>query len=320
MLALLAFMPSMEARRNLRGSAPEQKWMFRGLIDFKKALKAGVADVIHQGTQMATSLGFEEKGGAPAKQVNTTAGGKYLVEELLSNKKLTKEVRLIPTQMGWVQHGRIFNIYMKDAQVGDATRVYIGQDGNVHFDIEDLDVGVECQYDLRLTSLNFGETGRVKGRLKGSGMDLIFPEKGVGKGSCDFKQGLDLEVLDATSDRDAMNVAIDDILQQNLVGVRSEIVEEMEDGLCRALLAPDIFVNDPKASDPLPAPQSMWPLVIGAWLVLFVLLVATFFLGRCSAQGDYCSQSKVLRDEEGGSSESEGDVNELVNFKHSRHH
>lgn len=320
MLALLAFTPSMEARRNLRGSAPEQKWMFRGLIDFKKALKAGVADVIHQGTEVATSLGFEEEGGAPAKQVNTTAGGKYLVEELLSNKKLTKEVRLTPTQMGWVQHGRIFNIYMKDAQVGDATRVYIGRDGNVHFDIEDLDVGVECQYDLRLTSLNFGETGRVKGRLKGSGMTLRFPEKGVGRGSCDFQKGLDLEVLDAISDRDAMNVAIDDILQQNLVGVRSEIVEEMEDGLCRALLAPDIFVNDPKAAVPLPAPRSMWPLVVGAVLVLFVLLVATFFLGRCSAQEDYCSQSKVLRDEEEGSSESEGDVNELVNFKHSRYH
>ena len=258
--------PEATVRRNLRGQTTGPKRGLRGM-DVNLMFRQGVATLLSQGAALAQSVHLvEDDGGTPAKQVNTTASGTNLVEELLSHKKLTKEVRLTPEKDGFIKDGRIFDIFLQDADVGDQTRVYVGKDGNVHFDIEDLNVGVECKYDMRVTSLKFGETGSVKARLKGPGMTLRFPAQGSGPGSCYFQPGLDLDVLEAHSDRDAINAGIGGLLRANMMGIRSEIVEEMEDGLCRALLGPDVSENSARAPLPLPAPRSMWPLVIGVLL------------------------------------------------------
>ena len=132
------------------------------------------------------------QGGAPAASVDTTASGAHLIQELLSNKKLTDEITLKPTRNGWVQSGRLYDILMKDAHVGKETHVST-QDGLVTFSVEDLSVDVECQYDLRLSSFGYKETGNVRARLFGASMLLDFPIEGSGPGGCHFGKGLDLE-------------------------------------------------------------------------------------------------------------------------------
>ncbi|CAJ1427742.1 unnamed protein product [Effrenium voratum] len=290
-------------RSSLRGTM--QKW------DWDANLKTAAADVLHEAASTAVAFGIEEEDiGAPAATINTTASGQHLVQELLSNKRLTKEVRLKPTQGGLIQQGRIYDIYMKAATVGDTTRVRVGEDGEVRFVVTDLSVEVQCRYDLRLTTMDFGETGSVTARLLGTGMTLRFPQESAGPGGCNFDKGLDLLIIDATSDRSAINAAIDKILRQNLMGIRSEIVQDMEDGLCRALLEPDsVAMVGSSAEMPMAPPESMWPLVIGGVLALMVLMGACFFLGRYSAHADCCSRHRYrkravgLHEDEDSSSE-----------------
>ena len=132
------------------------------------------------------------QGGAPAASVDTTASGAHLVQELLSNKELTEQIMLRPTQNGWVQSGRLYDIQMKAAHVGKGTHVST-QGGLVKFSVEDLSVEVHCHYDLRLSSFRYKETGNVRARLFGDSMSLNFPVEGSGPGGCHFGKGLDLE-------------------------------------------------------------------------------------------------------------------------------
>ncbi|OLP89567.1 hypothetical protein AK812_SmicGene28964 [Symbiodinium microadriaticum] len=69
-----------------------------------------------------------------------------------------------------------------------------GQGGLVSFAVEDLSVEVHCQYDLRLSSFGYKETGNVRARMFGDSMSLNFPDEGSGAGGCHFGKGLDLEV------------------------------------------------------------------------------------------------------------------------------
>ncbi|CAK9105065.1 Uncharacterized protein SCF082_LOCUS48991 [Durusdinium trenchii] len=272
-------------QRRLRGV---QRW------DLAPQLKSAAADVLHEAASAAVALGItEEDEGTPAKQINTTSSGEQLVEELLSNKKLTHEVRLTPVEDGWIREGRIYDIFLKDANVGQTTHVALGDKNDVRFVVTDLNVDVECKYDLRLTCVDFGETGRVVAKLTGSQMTLQFPQQGVGPGSCEFAQGLDLDIREVVSDRDAINVEIGNILRGNLMGIRSEIVRSMEDGLCRNLLAPSMGGTS-GLNLPMAPAQSMWPLVIGSVLALILLLCGAFFLGRCSVQ-DWSRSHKVKR-------------------------
>ncbi|OLP89572.1 hypothetical protein AK812_SmicGene28963 [Symbiodinium microadriaticum] len=212
------------------------------------------------------------QGGAPAASVDTTASGAHLVQELLSNKELTEQIMLRPTQNGWVQSGRLYDIQMKAAHVGKGTHVST-QGGLVTFSVEDLSVEVDCHYDLRLSSFKYKETGNVRARLFGDSMSLNFPVEGSGPGGCHFGKGLDLEVLNATSDHDALNVAITDILSSNMLDLRTEIVQEMESGLCRNLLEPR--AQQPKfMHKPMGKGESMWPLVLGTIFLFFAMLVA----------------------------------------------
>ncbi|CAE7274098.1 unnamed protein product [Symbiodinium sp. KB8] len=104
-------------------------------------------------------------------------------------------------------------------------------------------------------------------------MSLNFPVEGSGPGGCHFGKGLDLEVLNATSDHDALNVAITDILSSNMLDLRTEIVQEMESGLCRNLLEPR--AQQPKfMHKPMGKGESMWPLVLGTIFLFFAMLVA----------------------------------------------
>ncbi|CAE7863548.1 unnamed protein product, partial [Symbiodinium necroappetens] len=132
------------------------------------------------------------QGGAPAASVDTTASGAHLVQELLSNKELTEQIMLRPTQNGLVQSGRLYDIQMKAAHVGKGTHVST-QGGLVTFSVKDLSVEVDCHYDLRLSSFRYKETGNVRARLFGDSMVLNFPVEGSGPGGCHFGKGLDLE-------------------------------------------------------------------------------------------------------------------------------
>lgn len=97
-----------------------------------------------------------------------------------------------------------------------------------------------------------------------------------------------LEVLNATSDHDALNVAIVDILSNNMLDLRTEIVQEMESGLCRNLLEPR--AQQPNfMHKPLGEGESMWPLVIGTIFLFFAMLVAAFLAGRQSVYLGCCS-------------------------------
>ena len=90
-----------------------------------------------------------------------------------------------------------------------------------------------------------------------------------------------LEVLNATSDHDALNVAITNILTNNMLDLRTEIVQEMESGLCRNLLEPR--AQQPKfMHQPLDNGESLWPMVLGTIFCPSMLVVA-FIAGRqCS--------------------------------------
>ncbi|CAE7868806.1 unnamed protein product [Symbiodinium microadriaticum] len=119
-------------------------------------------------------------------------------------------------------------------------------------------------------------------------MSLNFPVEGSGPGGCHFGKGLDLEVLNATSDHDALNVAITDILSSNMLDLRTEIVQEMESGLCRNLLEPR--AQQPKfMHKPMGKGESMWPLVLGTIFLFFAMLVAAFLAGRQSVYLGCCS-------------------------------
>ncbi|CAE7845394.1 unnamed protein product [Symbiodinium microadriaticum] len=194
---------------------------------------------------------------------------------------------LRPTQNGLVQSGRLYDIQMKAAHVGNGTHVST-QRGLVTFFVKDLSVDVDCHYDLRLSSFKYKETGNVRARLFGDSMVLNFPDEGSGAGGCHFGKGLDLEVLNATSDHDALNVAITDILSSNMLDLRTEIVQEMESGLCRNLLEPRAqqpnFMHKPMGKG-----ESMWPLVLGTIFLFFAMLVAAFLAGRQSVYLGCCS-------------------------------
>jgi len=139
---------------------------------------------------------FEElegnEGGAQAASIDTTASGAHLVQELLSNKELTEKIVLRPKQNGLVQSGRLFAIKMMDAHVGKETHVST-EAGLLKFHVQNLSVEVECEYDLRLSSFGYKETGNVRARLFGDSMLLNFPFQGSGPGGCHFGKGLDLE-------------------------------------------------------------------------------------------------------------------------------
>ncbi|CAE7838074.1 dnc [Symbiodinium sp. CCMP2592] len=260
--------------RGLRGLSEDLGTILRA--DVAKAASAFFKTFQIEGNQ----------GGAPAASIDTTASGAHLVQELLSNKELTDEIMLKPTRNGWVQSGRLYDILMKDAHVGKETHVST-EGGQVKFSVEDLSVDVECQYDLRLSSFRYKETGKVRARLFGDSMLLNFPVEGSGPGGCHFGEGLDLEVLNATSDHDALNVAITDILSNNMLDLRTEIVQEMESGLCRNLLEPR--AQQPKfMHQALGNGESMWPLVLGAIFISFAMLVVAFIAGRQSVYLGFC--------------------------------
>ncbi|CAE7550231.1 unnamed protein product [Symbiodinium natans] len=155
---LAAWVAAGAEAKNLRGlidEGPEEGGWFPELRD----------EVAKFASKAMQALDIEgSQGGAPRADINTTASGEHLVEELLSNKKLTQEVRLKPNAVGLIEAGRIYDIYMKDAQVGAGTHVSV-EDDEVHFVVEDLSVHVECNYDLRLTEYQYGESGKVEARL-----------------------------------------------------------------------------------------------------------------------------------------------------------
>ena len=95
---------------------------------------------------------------------------------------------LRPTQNGWVQSGRLYDIQMKAAHVGKGTHVST-QGGLVTFSVEDLSVEVDCHYDLRLSSFKYKETGNVRARLFGDSMSLNFPVEGSRARRVPLRQG-----------------------------------------------------------------------------------------------------------------------------------
>ena len=151
------------------------------------------ADVAKAASAIFKTFQIEgNQGRAPAASIDTTASGAHLVQELLSDKELTEQIMLKPTRNGWVQSGRLYDIVMKDAQVGVGTHVS-SNDGLLQFLVEDISVDVKCKYDLRLSSFGYKETGSVRARLFGDSMLLSFPVEGSGPGGCHFGKGLDLE-------------------------------------------------------------------------------------------------------------------------------
>ncbi|CAE7838065.1 unnamed protein product [Symbiodinium sp. CCMP2592] len=265
-------------RKRKADKDPEKEMVDAGHLCGLRGLSEDLGTTLRVDVAKAASAFFKtfqiegNQGGAPAASIDTTASGAHLVQELLSNKKLTDV---------------IYDILMKDARVGKETHVST-EGGLVQFSVEDISVDVECQYDLRLSSFGYKETGNVKARLFGASMLLDFPIEGSGPGGCHFGKGLDLEVLNATSDHDALNVAITDILSNNMLDLHTEIVQEMESGLCRNLLEPraeqPTFMHKPLGKG-----ESMWPLVLGTIFLFFAMLVAAFLAGRQSVYFGFCS-------------------------------
>ena len=107
------------------------------------------------------------------------------------------------------------------------------------------------------------------------------PRRGLRIRRLPLRQGLDPEVLNATSDHDALNVAITDILSNNMLDLRTEIVQEMESGLCRNLLEPrgerPLLRHKPPTKG-----EPMRPLVLGTTFRFFAMLVAALLAGRQS--------------------------------------
>ena len=153
--------------RGLRGLSEDLGTMLRA--DVAKAASAFFKTFQIEGNQ----------GGAPAASVDTTASGAHLIQELLSNKKLTDEITLKPTRNGWVQSGRLYDILMKDAHVGKETHVST-QDGLVTFSVEDLSVDVE----FRLQGDRQRE-GPIVRRLHVAGL----PHRGLRTRRVPFRQG-----------------------------------------------------------------------------------------------------------------------------------
>ena len=99
------------------------------------------------------------QGGALAASIDATASG---------DKEMIEQIMLKPTQNGWVQSGRLYDIIMKDAQVGAGTHVSTDS-GLLQFFVEDISVTeisstgnwrsplsvdtisveIKCKYDLR---------------------------------------------------------------------------------------------------------------------------------------------------------------------------
>lgn len=268
--------------------------------------------IVHKATSVAIDAGIEgEQTGAPEAHVTTLrASAAHLVEELLSHKMLTKEVRIKPVQGGMIDQGRLYDLFLEKAEVGPETRIDVYSNGTVGFVVANLSVSVTTKYDLRLTSMDLGESGEVKARLFGSGMTLRFPLQGTGLGGCDFGEGLDLDVIQATSSHDAINVAIGHVLQSNLMGIRTEVVEGMEDGLCKALLDDNLEGTRQLASGvvgDLAVAEPMWPLVVLGFALMIGLLGLCFWIGWLSGKKSKVAtsrsielESKVSEDQESG--------------------
>eukprot|EP00931_Biecheleriopsis_adriatica_P070148 TRINITY_DN4393_c0_g1_i1.p1 TRINITY_DN4393_c0_g1~~TRINITY_DN4393_c0_g1_i1.p1 ORF type:complete len:440 (-),score=96.29 TRINITY_DN4393_c0_g1_i1:414-1733(-) len=299
LLALLLLVAAARLQRSWSEASsqpdvPQQKW----------DLKQSVADVLHNAADAAVAFGVQGMpGGAPEAHIDTTrASGQHLVEELLSNKRLTKDIQLKPVEGGLIEQGRLYDIYLERAEVGASTHLEVDQqNGMVKFVVADLRIDVRSKYDLRLTSMAFGEEGNVKATLFGPKMTLIFLTSGTGSGGCSFSQGLDLQVEEAVSTKSEMNVAIKQVLDNNIMNVRVEIVRGMEDGLCRALLDDDevsgvlgsAAEEEALAAIPMSKPTSMTPYLFGALTAELVLLACCFWLGRQSIlmKDDCCEKS-----------------------------
>eukprot|EP00930_Biecheleria_cincta_P044307 TRINITY_DN30426_c0_g1_i1.p1 TRINITY_DN30426_c0_g1~~TRINITY_DN30426_c0_g1_i1.p1 ORF type:complete len:464 (-),score=70.40 TRINITY_DN30426_c0_g1_i1:798-2189(-) len=291
--------------------------------DLDGSLKQAASDFLHKAANTAVKIGIEgAQEGAPAAIINETfASAQHLVEELLSDKELTKEIRIKPVEGGMIEAGRLYALRMVTASVGPGTHLaFDEQNDEVKFVVMNLSVNVRTKFDLRLTQMAFGESGDVQARLFGSGMTLRFPQEGTGRGGCDFGGGLDLEVQDATSTQSELNVAILQIMRSNLMGIRTEVVRGMEDGLCQALLDDDEMSVQlgggpaPYQNKTMDESSSLVPLVL-AGLILLALcsLGVCFCLGRYSALKDLSSLKRSRGvtfesrsdEEDGGSSDSE---------------
>jgi len=288
-------MPGAGQRGSLHAKAAATVQAF----DLDGSLKKAASDFLHNAANTAVHIGIEGgQEGAPRATINeTSASAQHLVEELLSDKELTTEIRIKPVEGGMIQAGRLYALRMESASVGPGTHLAFNKQRNqVEFVVMNLSVDVKTKYDLRLTQMAFGESGDVKARLFGSGMTLRFPEGGTGRGGCDFGGGLDLEVQDATSTQSELNVAILQIMRSNLMGIRTEVVRGMEDGLCSALLDDD-EIGGQLGSGPatyqtktMDESSSLVPLLLaGLILILLCSLGVCFCLGRNSVQQECCN-------------------------------
>lgn len=186
------------------------------------------------------------------------ASPKSLLEELLSRKRLTGNITIKSDNAGLIRGGHLYNLRLLKTTVSDNTKlesVGIWGKGKTRFVVHGIHSEVLADFSLLLSELGavVVTTGSVSAVLAGpsaGGMSISVPDHGIGPGGCGFSTSLDLIVHNTSGGATQLqDMTVTKALQDNLFGVRTEIVRGMEEGLCRALLAPTKVDQDSVSTD-----------------------------------------------------------------------
>jgi len=165
-----------------------------------------------------------------------------LLQELLVGRKLPGSVKLVPEKVGIIEDGNLSDLVIRQASVKET--LMMGGTDQVGLRVPNLTASLVAKYDVKFTSLEIPEQGRMNMTLQGGGVTLKLPSGGAGQGSCRFDASLRM-TLHSTSGLDGVGGdAIDDGLKSlaaaindNMLSLQDGILHTVERSLCTALLS-----------------------------------------------------------------------------------
>lgn len=188
---------------------------------------------------------------------------------------------------GWVKSGRLSNMRINGAKLGDGTKA-VREGDTLHLYIEEVELRINGTYEVWATMLQWHETGDVDITVRTHSLSVKTPMKGRGKGSCHMDQyAIEINSVKATNfiAKVAMEAAGTDAFKANMLGLREEIVSAVFKSLC------EILVSDAGGAEEIEKSSGFRALVLmmSFWMIGLIVCFACAY--RCGKRARLSAQS-----------------------------